>query len=153
MHKNTAILLSVRQQLSGGVVGSRVLMLVCDPESDEISDCCSPHTSIRSSTTCSSTLPLVRLHSNMNMCEVHGVRESACSLALLLCCWLQGRLEALSGPFDFAMRNRVSMRRDNKGQRGSGCMSAFSHLLLSVCAVLPGLGWHVAVCSFGARCA
>ena len=135
------------------MVGSRVLMLVCEPESEEISDCCSPHTSIRSSTACSSALPLVRLHSNMNMCEVHGVRESACSLALLLCCWLQGRLEALSGPFDFAMRNRVSMRRDNKGQRGSGCMSAFSHLLLSVCAVLPGLGWHVAVCSFGARCA
>lgn len=61
---------------------------------------------------------------------------SARSLALLLCCWLQGCLEALSGAFDVAMRNRVSMRRDNKGQPGSECGCAFSHLLLSAYALL-----------------
>jgi hypothetical protein len=118
------------------ICGLAPLLLAGELESGEISDCCPPHTSIRSSTACRSATPLVRLNSNMNTCEAYCMMQSAHSLALLLCCWLQGCLEALSGAFDVAMRNRVSMRRDNKGQPGSESVRALSYLLLSAYAAL-----------------
>src|SRR5665647_485338 len=62
--------------------------------------------------------------------------QSARSLALLLCCWLQGCLEALSGAFDFAMPTSVSCASKKTKESRSERTDPLSHLLLSACALL-----------------
>src|SRR4051812_18379591 len=74
--------------------------------------------------------------------------QSACSPALLLCCWPQGCFAALSGAFDFAMPTSVSCASKKTKEPTSERTDPLSHLLLSVCAVLRGLVWPRVVCQF-----